>query len=43
MHGPNFFDPIEDATYFNEANFLYVRYLLHLDHTTTKIQKNHVN
>jgi hypothetical protein len=33
-----FLDLIEDAIYFNETNFLYVRYLLHLDHNTKKIK-----
>jgi hypothetical protein len=36
---PNFLDLIEDVNYFNEPNFLYVRYLLHLDHTTKKSKK----
>jgi hypothetical protein len=33
---------IENAIYFNEAIFLCIRYLLHLDHTTKKIQEIYV-
>jgi hypothetical protein len=37
-----FLDPIEDVTYFNKTIFLYVRYLLHHDHNTKKIQIIHI-
>jgi hypothetical protein len=37
MYDPVLLDLIENITYFNETNFLYVRYLLHHDHAIKNI------